>query len=731
MGWFGKQLYDREAADNAVMEEAIDSIVNAAMGRRLADALSNAQVADSAMDVVLKFYHIKPSKEHIPDNITETEARIEYIIRPHGIKTRKVVLDGGWWHSAVGVMVGTLKEDGSAIVLLPGKIYGYDLVNLKTGKKLKVNRKTEKLIDSEAFCFYEPLPLKPLKTRDLLVFLTRQANISEIMYYLLFVACSAAIGLLAPVFTKLLFSTVLDSESLRVLLAIAVFMFCYTLSGKMLSVFKLLIGSRIQIKLDAAVHAAIMNRLFSLPPSFFREYSTGELAKRTKETVIFCSTLFNFVETAGLAFVFCLVYIIQIFSFAPALVLPAAIVFAVTIAATITAITVKTRILSRVAAISAKTTGLSYATISGIQKIKLAGAEKRMFARWAETYSKEIETEYNVPVLLKFYETICLAFTLIGNIVIYAIAVKNNIAVSDYLAFNTAYSIAAGTLTSFISSVDSIATLKPSLEMAKPILEAAPEFQEKKEDIGELDGSIEFSHVSFGYSQSMPDVIDDFSLKINPGEYLAITGNTGCGKSTLLRLIMGFEAPQKGNIFINGKDIFRVDLDSVRKKMGVVMQNGKLFPGDILSNIMITVPELGIERAWEAAKIASIDEDIRKMPMGMFTFISEGMGGISGGQKQRLLIARAIAPSPKILMFDEATSALDNDTQKKVSEAIDALNCTRIVIAHRLSTVKNADRIIYIEGGRIMEEGTYDELIGLNGRFAKLVERQRLDIELK
>ena len=224
-------------------------------------------------------------------------------------------------------------------------------------------------------------------------------------------------------------------------------------------------------------------------------------------------------------------------------------------------------------------------------------------------------------------------------------------------------------------------------------------------------------------------VLRDLNLAIPAGQLTVIVGRSGCGKSTLLRLLLGFETPQKGSIFYDKKDMAKIDPESLRRKIGVVMQDGKLFLGDIYSNIVITAPELTVDEAWEAAEIASIADDIRAMPMGMHTIISEGQGGISGGQRQRMMIARAVAPKPKILMFDEATSALDNITQKKVSEAIDSLQCTRIVIAHRLSTIQHADRIIYLDGGKIVEDGTYEELIAKNGRFARLVERQRLDIE--
>jgi ABC-type bacteriocin/lantibiotic exporter with double-glycine peptidase domain len=226
----------------------------------------------------------------------------------------------------------------------------------------------------------------------------------------------------------------------------------------------------------------------------------------------------------------------------------------------------------------------------------------------------------------------------------------------------------------------------------------------------------------------MPLVLDNVSFTIGAGEYVAIVGKTGCGKSTLMRILLGFEKPQKGAVYYDGKDLEQLDLKSLRRKIGTVMQNGKLFSGDIYSNIVISAPWLTMDRAWEAAEMAGMADDIRDMPMGMFTLISEGQGGISGGQRQRIMIARAIAPKPKILMFDEATSALDNITQKTVSDSLESLKCTRIVIAHRLSTIRHCDRIIVLQDGKIAEDGTYDELIAKNGYFAELVERQRVDV---
>ncbi len=729
MSWFEEQLRYREETDNADFADAIDSIAGAVMGKRLREALSQNEIAASAIEEILKFYHCKAKSEELPSQIKTVDEQVVYRMRPFGIKSRTVTLDKGWYHHAVGAMLGTLKADGSAVALLPGKFAGYRLVDVKTGKQLKMNRKCEQLLDKEAVCFYEPLPLKALTMGDLLKFMMQQLSVSDIVLYLVLMGLSAVLGLLSPLFTRWLFRDVLESGSLQVLLSLAVFMVCFSISQLCFGAYQNLINSRIGIKQNIAVQAAVMNRMMSLPPTFFRQYSAGELSQRSAYVQALCSTLFNTIGMTGLTSLFSLIYIGQIFVFAPSLVIPSLAITIATIALSLITTFAQMKITREKMEFSAKTSGLTYSTITGIQKIKLAGAEKRMFSRWARLYAKEASLEYNPPMFLKLSGTISLALSLIGTLLLYWIAINHQVGIADYYAFNTAYGMVSGAFMSVVSIATTVANIKPTLEMAKPIMEAEPETHGGKENIAELRGSIELNHVSFRYDETMPNVIDDLSLKIKSGEYLAIVGSTGCGKSTLMRLLLGFETPQKGSIFYDNKDIAKIDLEALRQKIGSVTQDGKLFLGDIYSNIVITAPQLTLDEAWEAAEIASIADDIRAMPMGMNTMICEGQGGISGGQRQRLMIARAVAPKPKVLMFDEATSALDNITQKKVSEAIDSLKCTRIVIAHRLSTIQHADRIIYLDSGKIVEDGTYEELIAKNGCFAQLVERQRLDID--
>ena len=726
MGWFDEQIRQRKQNDDDVFADSFVNMAAAVLGSKVTGSLSDGSAAaKSAIDEILKYYHVK-SRE-VPDNIKDTNEQLEYLMRPYGIMRRTVRLEKGWYRDAVGAMLGVMKESGRVVALIPAGFSGYCYIDPDSGKKIKINRRNQRLFDSEAIAFYKPFPLKKIGLGSVAKYIAETLSAADFALIALATLALSLIGMLSPKLNNILFAAVLPSGSVRLLLSIAVFTVSVSVSSLLISATKEMITARINTKMSVSVQAAAMMRIMSLPADFFKEYGSGDLSSRAAHISSLCNMLVSAVLTTGLTSAFSLIYISQIFIYAPVLVVPAIAVILATVAFSLISSFAQMRISKKQMELSAKESGMSYALISGIQKIKLAGAEKRAFARWGNLYAQNAKLTYNPPAFIKLNSVISLAISLIGNIVMYAAAVKSGVSVADYYAFGTAYGMVSGAFMSLAGMALTVAQIKPILETVQPFFNTVPEISEGKEVITRLSGGIELTNVSFRYNENMPFILDNMSLKIRPGQYVAIVGKTGCGKSTLMRLLLGFEKPQKGAVYYDGRDIERIDLKSLRRRIGVVMQNGKLFSGDIYSNIVISAPWLTQSDAWDAAEKAGIAEDIRRMPMGMNTIISEGSGGISGGQRQRLMIARAIAPKPKILMLDEATSALDNLTQKRVSESLDSLKCTRIVIAHRLSTIKQCDRILVLDGGKITEDGTYDELIAHNGVFAELVERQRLD----
>lgn len=726
MGWFDEQIKQRKQSDNDVFADCFVNIAGAVAGSRVSAALNDErQIAKNAFDEILKFYHVKTRE--IPDSVKDRNEQLEYLLRPHGIMRRTVTLSKGWYKDAVGAMLGVRKSDGAVVALIPTGLSGYSYTDTENGKRVKINRKNQELFEDEAIAFYKPLPLKKLGIPDLMRYILGTFSPADFVLIGASTLAVTLIGMLSPRLNNILFSTVIENKSTGLLLAITVFMVCVMISSLLINGVRSLIMARVNTKMNISVQAATMSRVLSLPADFFKIYGSGELSSRSQHINSLCNMLISAVLSTGLTSVFSLAYISQIFVYAPALVVPSLIITLVTVAFSVISAFVQMKISKRQMELSSKESGMSYALISGVQKIKLSGAEKRAFARWGNLYAEQSRLSYDPPVFIKVNSVISTAISLAGTLVMYYFAVASGVSVAEYYAFNAAYGMVSGAFMSLAGIALTVAQIKPVMDMVKPILETVPEISEGKQVITRLSGGIELNNVSFRYNENMPLVVDDLSLKIRPGQYVAIVGATGCGKSTLMRLMLGFETPQKGAIYFDGKDISNVDLKSLRRNIGVVMQNGKLFSGDIFSNITISAPWLTMDEAWQAAELSGIAEDIRRMPMGMHTIICEGSGGVSGGQRQRLMIARAIAPKPKILMFDEATSALDNLTQKTVSESLDGLKCTRIVIAHRLSTIKQCDRIIVLDKGKIIEDGTYNELIENGGFFAELVARQRLD----
>ncbi|ANE22680.1 hypothetical protein AAY81_05595 [Denitrobacterium detoxificans] len=726
MTWFSEQIEARRRLDREELEDSYERLAASVMGpgQSTRFPVDDACAADMAIDAILSFYGCKPFE--VPNDVTDPMGRIECALRPTGIMKRPVRLEDGWWRNATGAYLGRLK-DGNLVAILPLGTHGYGYFDPAKKERVPLNKRTAGLFEAEALCFYRPLPARELSTRDVLAYMLRSLAISDYALMIIATTLVTLLGMLPTIAYRLLFSAVIPSGLESLISPIGLLLFGVIFAQALIKLTSNVVTARLMLKLRVQIEAATYARVMLLPPSFFRQIAPGDLAHRVSTISLFVELFSKSILNVGLTCVFALLYVVQIFSFAPALALPALCVAAIQIAAVLLALKSTIRYNRKQMQQKTKLSGVVPALLHGVAKLKIAGAESRAFSFWARRYAEMSQAIYGRPALLLAAPSLIPLVAVAGTIAFYVAAVAGSVNVADYIAFNYAFGMVSGAITALATSIPMLARLRPLLEMVEPIMKAVPETLSNKKQVSALEGGIEVTNVSFRYASNLPLVLDGVSLRVSPGEYVAIVGTTGCGKSTLLRMLLGFEQPCSGTIAYDGRDLASVDVRSVRRNIGVVMQNGDLFAGDIFGNITIMHPRATLDDAWEAAELAGIADDIRKMPMGMQTLISEGSGGVSGGQRQRLLIARAICGKPRILMLDEATSALDNVTQKHVSDALEGLNCTRIVIAHRLSTIRHADRIVMLDGGTIVEDGTYEELLAHGGKFADLVARQQLD----
>lgn len=725
MGWFDEQIRQRIRRDDEMLADVYAQMNNLVGTRKIERSFTDhRKPVEEAVGDIMEYYHVR--RREAPEQAGTLQELLEYLLRPSGIMRRSVRLSGSWYKDAVSAMLGT-KKDGSIIAILPGRTHGYYYKEYKTGTVVVINEKNASEINEDAICFYRPLPLRKMTAADLLRYMFRQMYPGDYAAILGMTVLCAILGMVTPAVSRYLYGEVLQYGNTALLAGAVLTLLCVTLSSCLFTAMKTILYTNMEIRMTLAMESATMMRILSLPVSFFKKYSSGELTDRIGYMNILCKITGNAVFSTGFTALFSLVYLGQIFAYTPALMIPAVLVLLCMSGMAVMTAVVQMHVYERKIEETGKESSIVYALFGGVTKIRNAGAEKRAFAKWGGQYVKTATCYYKPPAVLKWNKTILMAITLVGMAWIYYAAICSGITPANYMAFSSAYGLVSGAFTTLAGGASATAQIRPILKMLRPIFETAPEVEQSRQVVTKLRGAIELNNVSFRYGEDMPPVLDNLSLKIRPGQYVAVVGKTGCGKSTLMRLLLGFEKPQKGAIYYDGRDMLSMDLKSLRQKIGVVMQNGRLFQGDIYSNITISAPQLTLEQAWEAAKMAGLDEDIRRMPMGMHTLISEGKGGISGGQSQRLMIARALAPNPRILMLDEATSALDNITQKTVSESLCRLKCTRIVIAHRLSTIRQCDRILVLDKGKIVEDGTYEQLMEKKGYFSELVERQQVN----
>ena len=728
--WMESQVETRARLDAEKLGRAYMELAQSVSGPTNARVALEEDIrqADSAIEVCLRYCGVKHA-EIPPAKVTDFDTRLGLTCESANVMWRKVKLDSNWYRTAYGAFLGRL-DTGEMVALIPSLVRGYRVIEPITGRTRHVTRRLAEHIDQDAYCFYRMFPARKLSPFDLVRFVLGALNAREILFIIFASLCVTLVSLLPAMANQIVFGTVIPSNATDLIAPVGIMLAGVALSKVLITVCRDILMGSISQKAAEATEAATMARVLTLPTGFFKTYDSGNLARRVGVVSMMCNESLSVYLGSVLAFCTSLVFLVQIFSYTPVLLVPTICVAIVNLVAIVSLTYMNSLYDKKVMDADASLSGLVTSLLSGINKIKLSGSEDRAFSKWARGYANYARPSYNRPNVLRLLPAVMACTSILGTAAIYYQAEMAEVTIADFMSFSVAYGQLMGSVTVISTFSAQIARLKPMADLIRPILSAVPEVGEAKNLANINAGGFEMSNISFRYDESLPYVLQNFSLRVRPREYVALVGPSGCGKSTILRLLLGFEKPERGAIYYDGKDASKMDVRSLRRSIGTVMQDSRLILGDIRSNITITNPGATTEEVWTAAELAGIADDILAMPMGLNTMVMEGGGGLSGGQKQRLMIARAICGNRKVLMFDEATSALDNVTQQHVADSLASLSCTRLVIAHRLSTVRHCDRIIVIDQGQVVEEGTYDELMERKGFFADLVERQQLNNEM-
>ncbi|MDE2332344.1 MAG: NHLP bacteriocin export ABC transporter permease/ATPase subunit, partial [Bradyrhizobium sp.] len=651
------------------------------------------------------------------------------IARIARLRVRRTLLRGDWWTQDVGPLLAWHGEQRHPVALLRGTgRRGYTMIEPATGTHRALDRSLAMELAPEAVTFYPALPARPLGFGDLAAFSYRHSrgNGARIM---LAVGMIGALSLVAPFITNVLINSVIPRTELDQLAFCALALVVTAISMAGVQAIQAMAMLRVEGLIDWRLQAAVIDRLLRLPASLFREYTVGDFVDRAMG-VDTARRIFTGRALRGMmAGLFCWfsIGLMLYYDLRLGLIATLLTVFRALLIVAISAIRLyhETRHFN----LQGRIGGFVLQLVSGVGKLRVAAATARALAVWSRLFATQKQyfiASQHAANALGVFES---AFSTVATLIIFAAATFMNskllLDVGGFLAFFAAFGQSMGAVGAWAMGVSEGLIAIPHLRRLQPLISGVTEISEDRKSPGELSGAIEVSRLTFRYVPSGPPVLDNVSLRIAQGEYVAIVGPSGSGKSSLFRLLLGFEKPESGAVFLDGKAIDTLDISAVRRQFGVVLQNARLANGSIYDNICGGV-QLPLEQAWEAARLAGLDADIKDMPMGMHTVVSEGVNTLSGGQRQRIMIARAVARRPRILLFDEATSALDNQTQAIVSASLGNLNVTRIVIAHRLSTVRQADRIVVIVDGKIVQAGSYAELSTTPGTFASFAQRQLL-----
>ena len=646
---------------------------------------------------------------------------------------RQVLLRDLWWRRDNGALLGWQGEERRPVALLPDGRSSYRVWDPAGGSSMTVDAGISADIAPQAMMVYRPMPDEISGVAALARFAFRGIG-RELRAIAAMGVLAGILAALLPLAIGYLFGSVVPRAEKGQVLAVIFGLVLAALGAGVFDLTKAVALLRLEGRLEAAMQPGLMHRMLGLPVNFFRRFGTGELTNRVLSIQTMRRLLAGNTLVSLLSAVFAMTSLAVILLYSPLLALiSVALVGSAGVVSTILAILELREERERVT-LRGREDGLLVQILQGIAKLRVAAGEARIFAVWAELFAQQKRRFLAAQRYAGASEVFGEIYPILALLALFFMASRvlmpskdgaASLDLGGFLAINAAFGQLLAATTAMARAGATALELVPLFERLRPILDATPETRASKSEAPPLSGGIELSHVTFRYTQATRPVLDDLSLRIDPGAFVAFVGQSGSGKSTLLRLLLGFETAESGDVLYDGQSVSTLDTGSLRRQIGVVLQHCRIATGSIYYNIASGLPYT-LEDAWAAARLAGIAEDIEAMPMAMHTLLMEGSSTVSGGQRQRLMIARALIGRPRIVLFDEATSALDNRSQALVMQSLERLSTTRIVIAHRLSTVERADRIFVLDRGRIVEAGSYGELVKGDGPFSRLARRQIL-----
>jgi len=658
-------------------------------------------------------------KREIPEDLDQ----LEEVFYRQKIFFRQIQLEDKWWTRCSGKLLAFTAEDDTPVLLSPG-FADYTFVDPRTGRRCNA-RKHAGLLKQEAFTLTYPMPRGKLTVSSFIGHALRQLSVYDGICALLACLGVVLLTMFTPYACKLLFDEVIPSGDASQLTPIAVLLFSAAAGLVLVQMTRNYLVVRMKDKTEYAMQSSLMTRMLSLPASFFKQYSPGELSNRVLSVVRFSTQLTEDMLSTILTLIFTVMLFLQFFTYGGPLLWTGILVMVLYMLTIYVQYSCRKKVQDQANASASKLTGLIYNLATGAQKIRTNGAEIRAFRHWAEAYEPSDPDGSRYPALFNYSNSISYNFRMVPLIVTMLAAWHYGLGLSDYIAYCSVLTIATEAIQQFQRITKVLAQLAPEIKLCRPLLEAQPETDEGDIFLKDVSGNIEIRGLKFRYDEDMPYLFNNLNLRINAGDYLALVGPSGCGKSTLVRLMLGFEKAESGSIFYDEHNLDDINKPSLRRFcISICLQDGQLVEGTIRDNILFGNDSYTDEEVWEAAKNAALDKDIQAMPRGMDTPISADGQGVSGGQRQRILIARALIRKPRIFLLDEATSALDNISQHIIAENLARMKCTRITIAHRMSTIRECNRIIVLDGGKVAEDGNYEELLAKGGLFSDIIKRQ-------